>query len=116
LRLPSVRFQWQTSGSATDSPRAWVTMLAVQKIGQDSLGRARIGASQALGPMLTLKPDFTSGTDWQDAAIDTIRLPMLSDNDGCTSEWVTHLCLKIELIELVENTGLLIRNLRAYAL
>jgi hypothetical protein len=116
LRLPSVRFQWQPSGSATDRPSVWVTMLAVQKIGQDPLGRARIGARQVLGPMLTLTPDFTGAADWQDEAIDTIRLPLLTDNDGCTSEWVTHLCLKIEMIELAENTGLLIRNLRAFAL
>jgi hypothetical protein len=114
LRMPSVALQWKASGANAAGTVFWITLAAVQKIGQDALGRTMIGASESLGPLRTLKMD--AGDRWNTVTIDTLTMDAASDTDGYTSGWTTHLCITIELIALPETACLLISNLRACAL
>ena len=111
LSMPVLAMQWRATG-ASNGP-VWVTLLAVQKIGADRLGRAIIGASQPMGPLRTLNP--AAGTSWSALEIDTLALAASDPSDGCVPVWATHLCVRIELINLPQGAAFMIRGLAAYA-
>jgi len=118
LRMPSIQLKWKPYGdSRAQDAIFWITLSAVQKIGQDAAGKAIIGTAESLGPLRTLHATFDDGNHaWSDFSIDTLTVDSRSKTDGYTSEWVTHLCISIELINLPENSGVMISDLHAYAL
>jgi hypothetical protein len=117
IRIPTIRFKWSVSRSGDlQSARFWAVMSAVQKIGYEPNGRPIVGASEWLA-MATL--DATLGPDpnaWADVAISTMMTDEHSESDGFTSEWVTHLCLTLNLIDLPVESILRLADLEAYAL
>jgi len=110
LSMPVLTLQWRLAGGATGP--VWVTLLAVQKIGTDALGRAIIGAAQPMGPLRALSP--AAGADWTSLEIDTLALDPNDATDGCVPVWATHLCVRIELINLSQNAAFMLRELAAY--
>ncbi len=118
LRMPSVQLRWKPYGAKTNEDAIfWITLSAVQKIGVDRAGKAVIGTSETLGPLQTLRAVFNGNRqEWFDVAIDTLTMNAYSPTDGYTSEWVTHLCISIELINLPANSGIMISDLHAYSL
>jgi hypothetical protein len=117
VRLPTVRFKWSVSrpGEATHTV-AWATIQGVQKIGYQPGGRTIIGAREYLG-MQTLDC-WRAGqpSPWADVVIDTMQPDPNGPSDGYTSEWVTHLCLTFNLINLPAGATLRLAALEAYAI
>jgi hypothetical protein len=117
IRIPTIRFKWSVSGNGDlQSARFWAVMSAVQKIGYEPNGRPILGASEWLA-MATL--DAVVGpepTAWAEVAIDTMMTDEHSESDGLTSEWVTHLCLALNLVNLPTGATLRLAGLEAYAL
>jgi hypothetical protein len=119
LRMPILTMQWRVAGGG-EGPvggpvggPVWVTLLAVQKIGADRLGRAVLGASAPMGPLRTLNP--APGGGWSGLEIDTLSLDPSDAADGCVPVWATHLCVRLELINLPQGAAFMIRDLAAYA-
>ncbi len=117
LRIPSIQLRWKAYGPASNAEAIfWITLSAIQKIGSTAAGKTIIGTSETLGPLQTLRAKFSdAGDGWSEFSIDTLAMDSHSDTDGYTSEWVTHLCINIELINLPENSGILVSDLHAYS-
>jgi hypothetical protein len=87
----------------------------VQKIGYEPTGRPIIGPGEWLA-MATL--DTVVGPDptaWADVVIDTMMTDEHNESDGFTAEWVTHLCLSLNLVDLPLSSTLRLANLEAFA-
>jgi hypothetical protein len=116
VRIPTVRFKWSVLRNGEPTPaRVWAVMSAVQKIGYEPSGRPIIGANERLA-MATLEavvgPDPTA---WADVFVDTMMTDEHSESDGFTSDWVTHLCLTLNMVDLPTDCTMRIASLEAYA-
>ena len=54
-------------------------------------------------------------TAWADVVIDTMMTDEHNESDGFTAEWVTHLCLSLNLVDLPLSSTLRLANLEAFA-
>jgi len=104
-------FSWKATGVVA-AATVWVTLQAVQKIGQDAQGRTQIGASAPIGPLTTLS--FDSTADWADLVINALNMSWDPSDDGAMPAWSTHLCVDVNLIEVPAGAAMEIKALRAF--